>query len=406
MPEKSLSLYQDKTFLNKLGSKLSKLLIPTKLGINGMVISIKRNNLIKAFNNYLQIESEEDSEKKEYIEKKYEEVYTSYLEVLDKHIMNSIYKKVKNETASEFEKEALANYYTVINLKEKEYVEYKYKKQKYLLELDFENIKNSNKEKVIKAYKEFYVSKMESLYKSLLKQFSIKLADNISHYDKEMVYAKIFETLEQYISEILPLKMEIGSSDNYSDIIDEYNKFDNYAIGKLDQVENLNKKVILLGISRRLFTHSLPLVVAEQCYIKLIKDTRSLIVDTKIETKREKAYNLVLNIIEDYNIKLLSTKVYWDKPAQREEYRAFWNKYKSLDSLKKEDYISYMLNKEVLFVKEDLKKVYMNENKYCKIIQFYKNKLVSLNAMRQLKNSYISKGKYKKSKDIILPSVG
>ena len=65
-----------------------------------------------------------------------------------------------------------------------------------------------------------------------------------------------------------------------------------------------------------------------------------------------------------------------------------------------------MLNKEVLFVKEDLKKVYMNENKYCKIIQFYKNKLVSLNAMRQLKNSYISKGKYKKSKDIILPSVG
>lgn len=406
MPEKSLSLYQDKTFLNKLGSKLSKLLIPTKLGINGMVISIKRNNLIKAFNNYLQIESEEDSEKKEYIEKKYEEVYTSYLEVLDKHIMNSIYKKVKNETASEFEKEALANYYTVINLKEKEYVEYKYKKQKYLLELDFENIKNSNKEKVIKAYKEFYVSKMESLYKSLLKQFSIKLADNISHYDKEMVYAKIFETLEQYISEILPLKMEIGSSDNYSDIIDEYNKFDNYAIGKLDQVENLNKKVILLGISRRLFTHSLPLVVAEQCYIKLIKDTRSLIVDTKIETKREKAYNLLLNIIEDYNIKLLSTKVYWDKPAQREEYRAFWNKYKSLDSLKKEDYISYMLNKEVLFVKEDLKKVYMNENKYCKIIQFYKNKLVSLNAMRQLKNSYISKGKYKKSKDIILPSVG
>ena len=318
MPEKSLSLYQDKTFLNKLGSKLSKLLIPTKLGINGMVISIKRNNLIKAFNNYLQIESEEDSEKKEYIEKKYEEVYTSYLEVLDKHIMNSIYKKVKNETASEFEKEALANYYTVINLKEKEYVEYKYKKQKYLLELDFENIKNSNKEKVIKAYKEFYVSKMESLYKSLLKQFSIKLADNISHYDKEMVYAKIFETLEQYISEILPLKMEIGISDNYSDIIDEYNKFDNYAIGKLDQVENLNKKVILLGISRRLFTHSLPLVVAEQCYIKLIKDTRSLIVDTKIETKREKAYNLLLNIIEDYNIKLLSTKVYWDKPAQRE----------------------------------------------------------------------------------------
>ena len=60
-----------------------------------------------------------------------------------------------------------------------------------------------------------------------------------------------------------------------------------------------------------------------------------------------------------------------------------------------------MLNKEVLFIKEDLKKVQKNENKYCKIIKYYKTKLVSLGAMRQLKNSCISEGKYTKNKDVV-----
>ncbi len=47
--------------------------------------------------------------------------------------------------------------------------------------------------------------------------------------------------------------------------------------------------MLLLGISRRLFTHSLPLSVAEQCYIKLLKDVRSLIVDTRVIKKRRKS---------------------------------------------------------------------------------------------------------------------
>ena len=45
--------------------------------------------------------------------------------------MDSIYKKVKNNTASNFEKDALANYYTVVHLKDTEYLEYKYRKQKF-----------------------------------------------------------------------------------------------------------------------------------------------------------------------------------------------------------------------------------------------------------------------------------
>ena len=77
--------------------------------------------------------------------------------------------------------------------------------------------------------------------------------------------------------------------------------------------------MVLIALSRKLFTHSLPLIVAEQCYIKLLKDVRSLIVDTKIAKKREKAYALLIKLIEEYNTKLLSTKVYWDKPEKKEK---------------------------------------------------------------------------------------
>ena len=41
-------------------------------------------------------------------------------------------------------------------------MDYKSRKQKYLLELDYENIKSSAKEKLIEKYNQFYVSKMDS----------------------------------------------------------------------------------------------------------------------------------------------------------------------------------------------------------------------------------------------------
>ena len=188
--------------------------------------------------------------------------------------------------------------------------------------------------------------------------------------------------------------MENDDSNNYKQIVEEYEKFENYTIGKLDQNEGIEKRMVLLAISRKLFTHSLPLIVAEQCYIKLLKDVRSLIVDTKILKKQEKAYSLLIRLIEDYNIKLLSTKIYWDKPAKRDEYKAFWKNYQELEKTKENNKEDYLKQKEILFIKADLKEVYQNENKYYKIIKFYKNKLVDLGAMRQFKNTYKTEGKY------------
>lgn len=400
MEERSLRVYTDKTFFTKISNTISKMLIPTKIGINGLLISMKRNNVIKAYDAFTNEKQNDDINKSEALEKKYEDTFSLYLEAIDKHIMDSIYKKVKNGNASDFEKEALSKYYEVIHIKETEYLEYKYRKQKYLLELDYESIKESDKNKLMEKYKPLYTAKMDSLYKGLLKHFSIKLADNISDQDKEIIYEKIFTALEEYIIKILPLKMENDSNENFKEVIKEYNKFENYTVGKLDQNEGIEKKMVLIAISRKLFTHSLPLIVAEECYIKLLKDVRSLIVDTRVIPKQEKAYSLLIHLIEDYNIKLLSTKIYWDNQEKRDKYKKFWMQYKEISKLKDIDHEKFMKEKEILFIKGDLKEVSNNPMKYEKIINFYKNKLVELGAMRILKNSCKTEGKYEGRKEV------
>lgn len=400
MQEKSLRIYNtEKTFINKVTNKLSKLLTPTRVGINGIIISMKRNSLLKAYENYNEYEKNDNEDKKANAVKKYEDAFTLYLEAIDKNIMDSVYKKVKNDTANEFEKSALSKYYLITGLKDSEYAEYKYRKQKYLMELDYENIRYNEKSKVLEKYKGFYCSKMETLYKGIIKHYSVKLTENLTAAEKAEVYDKIFDTLEEYIANIFPLKIQNNDSKIYKELSEEYERYEKYSIGKLDQAECIEKNMILLGISRKLFTHSLPLVVAEQCYIKLLKDTRALIVDTRIVKKRDKAYKLLLTLIDEYNLKVLSTKVYWDKPETRNQYKEFWNKYKEISNLEKTDKEEFNKQKEILFVINDLKQVSKNENKYCKIIKFYKDKLVELGVMKKIPNKCRTKeGEFVKKK--------
>ena len=50
MEERSLRITgADTSFINKITNTLTKLLIPTKIGINGFLISIKRTNILKAY---------------------------------------------------------------------------------------------------------------------------------------------------------------------------------------------------------------------------------------------------------------------------------------------------------------------------------------------------------------------
>ena len=217
----------------------------------------------------------------------------------------------------------------------------------------------------------------------------IKLQKNGGMLD---VYRNIFETLEEYIKKVLPLKLEYEKdNENYANIISGYEEYEKFSVGKLDEKEFLEKNMILLGLSRYLFTHSLPLVAAEQCYNKLLRDIRNLIVTSKTEEKREEAYKMLIKLIEDYNVKLLSTKVYWENPKERDEYKKFWKEYsKEQDSDKK----------EILSLKRELSQVDSSNDRNKKLREFYKHKLVEFGAMRNLKNSAITgnKNKYKKLK--------
>ena len=383
MEQKSLRVLDaNKTFFSKISNTITKILIPTKLGINNIMISMKRNSLIKAYTYYKIADEEDEIDKKDSLFKKYEDAYSLYLEAIDKYIIDSVYKKVKNGTASEFEKNALSRYYFVVSLKEKQYIEYKYKKQDYLLKIDYETVSSLKKENTIEKYNKFYVEKMDSIYKGLLKNYSIQLSDTISTKaeSEDEIYNKIFNALESYISEVLPIKLRINNKEDYKNILQDYEKYESMLVGKLDERDKIKQKVMLIGLSRELFTHSLPLIVAEQCYENLLNEAMSLIVNTEQKPKKDSIFDIYCEIIEDYNVRLLSTKVYWDKPEKKQEYKVFWAKYKKIINIK--DRQEKELKKKILFLKNELQKTNIVEFK-----RELKEKLIELGAIKQIKNS-------------------
>lgn len=388
LEERSLKVVDsNKTFFGKLSKTLSKIIIPTKIGINGFVINLKRNNLLKAYE-IMSNSKTSDEEKKKVISSKYQEAYSLYLEAIDKHIMDTVYKKVKTNTASEFEKEAMGNYYKITTLKSTDYVEYKYQKQKYLIELDYESLKLNTKSKSLERYKEFYLTQMDTFYKGILKNYSVKLAECSRRINTNVdVYNKIFDVLSEYVSKILYIKMQDENSLIEEKIGNEIHRLDQFEIGELDAKDYIEKNMVLLGISRQVFTHSLPLVAAEQCYNKLLNDTRKLIVRTTDEKVKMETYNLLLDLLEAYDIKLLSGKVYWEKIDEREKYKRFYAEYEKAETSRE---------KEILFLKREISILDSNEENK-EIIQFYKNRLISYGVMKSLKNNCRTSNKFTKT---------
>ena len=108
-------------------------------------------------------------------------------------------------------------------------------------------------------------------------------------------------------------------------------------------------------------------------------------VHAKNDRKFNKAYKMLLKILDEYNVNLLSTKIYWEKPNDREEYKKFWEDYKKIDKI--EDENEKELKKEILYVKKDLKQLLKEEKRYRLVIKEYKEKLVKLGAMKTIKNT-------------------
>ena len=117
MEQRSLTITgANGNFFSKVSKTLTKIIAPTKESINTILISNKRNNVIKTYENYKKAEANSSDE--DALEKKYEQAYTSYLEILDKYVLNSIYKKVSSGIATDFQKQALSQYYGIVQLKE------------------------------------------------------------------------------------------------------------------------------------------------------------------------------------------------------------------------------------------------------------------------------------------------
>jgi len=396
MEERSLRIYQQKTFFSKIGTTISKMLIPTQIGFNGVMISVKRNNLLKTYEASKEYKKD-DISKKEYINKKYEDTFALYLESIDKYVMDSIYKKVKNENATHFEQEALSRYYMITHLKETQYLEYKYRKQKYLMELDYENIKGAGKEKLIQRYSNFYIEKMDTLYKGILKNYTVLLADNAktSTSDKAEIYDKVFDTVEEYIVKILTLKLKNNEYKIEKEVIEQYDKYAKFLAGKPDSIDILEKKMIILELSRKLFTHSVPLIIVEQCYEQLLNEARSELAHAKNAIKVKKTYKILLLIMQEYYINLLSTKIYWENQKEKEEFKKFFEELKKVDTLKDKE-----IKREILFIKKDLKKISVEPERYKLVIKAYKEKLVQLGAIKEVKNkSKTQNAKLEKKKE-------
>ena len=375
MVEENLSLVSnsDLGVFKKFTKALSLFLLPSKLGYNSYQISRRRRQLVKAYVAFNETLTVEDASKKEKAFEKYENEYLEYLEYIDKYIMDSIRKKVMNGRASEFEKDALMEYHKVASAKDEEFIEYKFRKQKYLLELDYNKFLEEDKtSKYDNSFKTLYIEKQDRLYKGILKNYSVKITDDRMSQKASniQVYLNIFATIEEYLNKIIPIKFEIEGEANYKDILKEYDEFTTYSVGKLDEKAFLEKNMLLLSISRSLFTHSLPLVVAEQCYEKLLKDTRLLLVNTTNEHKQEKAYQMLLMLIEEYNVKLLSVKIYWENKDEREKNKKFWEAFTGVETEKE---------KEVLILLEELRRLKEeNSPKMKKLKKIYKAKLSKL----------------------------
>ena len=258
-------------FIGRVATTIRNILVPTKIGMNSFLISMKRRAYIKADKILEKVKEVPSKSQREEAERKYNIAYEEYLEAIDKYIMDSIYAKVRTDRATKIEKKALADYYKINTNKSEQYEEYKNKKQLFLLSLDYKVLKASGK-KIDEKYEELYALKETKIYRNLLKNYSVRLADNrlISNEKKNGIYMEIFRSLAEYVKEILPLEMKHSKINKYSKIQSEIDRYNSY-LGKLDEKDNLERTIILLNISRTLFTHSLPMPVIEECFRKIIK---------------------------------------------------------------------------------------------------------------------------------------
>ena len=340
-------------FIGRVATTIRNILVPTKIGMNSFLISMKRRGYIKADKLLEKIKSVPSKTQREEAERRYNTAYEEYLEAVDKYIMDSIYAKVRTDRANKIEKKALADYYKINTNKSEQYEEYKCKKQLFLLALDYKLLKASGK-KIDEKYEEIFALKSTKIYRNLLKNYSVRLADNrlVNIEKKNSIYMEIFRCLAEYVKEILPLEMKHSKVNKYGKIQGEIDKYNSY-LGKLDEKDNLERTIILLNLSRTLFTHSLPMPIIEECFGKLLRDTRILLMKAEVKAKKEKVFSMIKTIIVELHQSVLESKIYWENKEEKKIQMDFWKKYQEAETEKDKDI--QIIIKELKELKKDKK---------------------------------------------------
>ena len=71
---------------------------------------------------------------------------------------------------------------------------------------------------------------------------------------------------------------------------------------------------------------------------------------------------------------------------------------KDNQKLKDIDFIEYVKEKEILFIKEDIKNIKGEKTDYSRLVKYYKRKLVDYGVMKEIRDYRTQDGKYIKNK--------
>ena len=363
-------------------NNLNKMLYSPSGSFFNLAINSKRNNVVKNFLLTDDMAKATNEKKRTQMISKYEKVYDSYLNMLESYITETIYNKAKKKVTSIKENKLLSDYYEVIALKSSDFVEYKYRRQTLLLEMDWDIILSTKSNIFVEKYKKFYLSVVSQLYKSLMRHYAINLTDATK--DKQQTYTHIYNLIEDYIKVILPYEEETETSKRIIDVyknqittVDTYNK---------KSYSEIKRNMLLLELSKYIFAYSLPMVAMDQCYLELISASRIALMNAYLDADKFEVYQLLLDLMESYNINVLSKKIYWNTDLEKEEYKKFWDKYSEFKKLERIDYAEYIRLREVHFIMNDLQKIKGDKNLE-EVRKYYRERMKQQKGFRVLKNS-------------------
>lgn len=219
-----------------------------------------------------------------------------------------------------------------------------------------------------------------------MRHYAVNLTDATK--DKQQTYSHIYNLIEDYIKKVLPYEEETETNKRIMEIyknqiitIDTYNK---------KSYSEIKRSVLLLEISKFIFAYSLPMVALDQCYQELIESARIAVMNTFLDADKFEVYQLLLDLLESYNVNVLSKKIYWDTDLEKEEYIKFFNKYTEFKKLERIDYAEYIRLREVHFIMNDLSKI-KGDKKFEELRKYYRERMIQQKGFKRLKNSHGTK---------------